>query len=103
MFLKDTTDYHHDEVLADRRFLAEARHAFLIRRPEEITASYAAAAVAVAARDGHVHGSEEHKAAWPLLAKLGFREAPADDCSWARQYALSTDRLAQWSMASAIS
>src|SRR5215469_16444288 len=40
VFLKDTTDYHHDEVLADRRFLAEARHAFLIRRPEEIAASY---------------------------------------------------------------
>src|SRR4029077_222727 len=28
------------EVLADRRFLAEARHAFLIRRPEEIAASW---------------------------------------------------------------
>ena len=27
------------DVLADRRFLAEARHAFLIRRPEEIAAS----------------------------------------------------------------
>jgi Sulfotransferase domain len=27
------------EVLADRRFLANARHAFLIRRPEEIAAS----------------------------------------------------------------
>lgn len=27
------------DVLADRRFLAEARHAFLIRRPEEIVAS----------------------------------------------------------------
>jgi hypothetical protein len=40
VFLKDTTDHQHDEVLADRRFLAEARHAFLIRRPEEIAASY---------------------------------------------------------------
>jgi len=40
VFLKDTTDYRHDEVLADRRFLAEARHAFLIRHPEEIAASY---------------------------------------------------------------
>ena len=40
MFLKDTMDHQHDEVLADRRFLAEARHAFLIRRPEEIAASY---------------------------------------------------------------
>jgi hypothetical protein len=40
VFLKDTTDHQHDEILADRRFLAEARHAFLIRRPEEIAASY---------------------------------------------------------------
>ncbi len=40
VFLKDTMDHQHDEILADRRFLAEARHAFLIRRPEEIAASY---------------------------------------------------------------
>jgi sulfotransferase family protein len=40
VFLKDTMDHQHDEVLADRRFLAEARHAFLIRSPEEIAASY---------------------------------------------------------------
>jgi hypothetical protein len=40
VFLKDTTDYRHPEVLADQRFLAEGRHAFLIRRPEEIAASY---------------------------------------------------------------
>jgi hypothetical protein len=40
VFLKDTTDHHHHEVLADRSFLAGARHAFLIRRPEEIAASY---------------------------------------------------------------
>ena len=40
VFLKNTTDHRHDEVLADRRFLAGARHAFLIRRPEEIAASY---------------------------------------------------------------
>ena len=41
VFLKDTppTDHHFRDVLADRRFLAEARHAFLIRRPEEIAAS----------------------------------------------------------------
>jgi hypothetical protein len=40
VFLKDhpPTVYLPD-VLADRRFLAEARHAFLIRRPEEIAAS----------------------------------------------------------------
>ncbi|MDQ5831614.1 MAG: sulfotransferase family protein, partial [Actinomycetota bacterium] len=41
VFLKETTDSRVREVvLADRRFLAEARHAFLIRRPEEIAASY---------------------------------------------------------------
>ena len=40
VFLKDTGDHQHHEVLADRRFLAEARHGFLIRRPEEIAASY---------------------------------------------------------------
>jgi hypothetical protein len=40
VFLKDTMDHQHDEVLADRRFLTGARHAFLIRRPEEIAASY---------------------------------------------------------------
>lgn len=40
VFLKETTDGRVREViLADRRFLAEARHAFLIRRPEEIAAS----------------------------------------------------------------
>ena len=40
MFLKDTMDHQHDEVLADRRFPAGAWRAFLIRRPEEIAASY---------------------------------------------------------------
>jgi hypothetical protein len=40
VFFKDTMDHPHYEVLADRRFLAEARHAFLIRRPDEIAASY---------------------------------------------------------------
>ena len=40
VFLKDhpPAAYVRD-VLADRRFLAEARHAFLIHRPEEIAAS----------------------------------------------------------------
>ena len=40
VFVKDTTDRRHQAVLASRRFLAEARHAFLIRRPDEIAASY---------------------------------------------------------------
>ncbi len=40
VLLKDTTDHPYDEVMADPRFLAAARHAFLIRRPEEIAASY---------------------------------------------------------------
>jgi hypothetical protein len=41
VFLKDTSPAgeHFRDVLADRRFLAESRHAFLIRRPEEIAAS----------------------------------------------------------------
>jgi hypothetical protein len=40
VFLKDHPPTAHvRQVLADRRFLAEARHAFLIRRPEEIAAS----------------------------------------------------------------
>lgn len=40
LFVKETTDHRYDPVLADRRFLVEAHHAFLIRRPEEIVASY---------------------------------------------------------------
>jgi hypothetical protein len=41
VFLKETTESRVLEVvLADRRFLAEARHAFLVRRPEEIAASF---------------------------------------------------------------
>jgi hypothetical protein len=39
VFLKDTPNRRHHELLADRRFLTEAHHAFLIRRPEEIVAS----------------------------------------------------------------
>jgi len=40
VFVKDTGDHQHRDVLADRRFLSQARHAFLIRPPEEIAASY---------------------------------------------------------------
>jgi hypothetical protein len=39
VFLKDHAPTYYPDVLADRRFLAETRHAFLIRRPEEIAAS----------------------------------------------------------------
>jgi Sulfotransferase domain len=39
VFVKDHPPLEVPEVLADRRFLAAARHAFLIRRPEEIAAS----------------------------------------------------------------
>ncbi|MEY2567507.1 MAG: hypothetical protein QOE35_2036 [Actinomycetota bacterium] len=50
VFLKETTDSRVLEVvLADRRFLAEARHAFLIRRPEEIAASFYAVTTTFAA------------------------------------------------------
>ncbi len=40
VFFKETTDHRFEAVLADTRFLAEVRHTFLIRRPEEIAASY---------------------------------------------------------------
>ena len=39
VFFKETTDRRHDAVLADRRFLAEVTHTFLIRAPAEIAAS----------------------------------------------------------------
>jgi hypothetical protein len=42
VFFKDTTDHRYDDVLADRTFLRAARHTFLIRRPAEIAASFAA-------------------------------------------------------------
>lgn len=40
VFLKDATDRRHEAVLSDRHFLSAARHAFLIRRPEQIVASW---------------------------------------------------------------
>ena len=40
VFFKDTTDYRYPAVLDDDRFLREVRHAFLIRHPAEIAASY---------------------------------------------------------------
>jgi hypothetical protein len=39
VFFKETTDRRHHAALADRRFLAEATHTFLIRAPAEIAAS----------------------------------------------------------------
>lgn len=42
VFFKDTTDYEHGAVTADRRFLADAQHTFLLRRPEEVIASHVA-------------------------------------------------------------
>ena len=41
VFLKETVNpLVQGSVVDDRRFLAEARHAFLIRRPDEIAASW---------------------------------------------------------------
>lgn len=40
VFLKDTPNERHREVFDDGRFLVETKHAFLIRRPEEIAASF---------------------------------------------------------------
>ena len=54
VFLKETTDHRVCEaVLADRRFLAEARHAFLIRRPEQIAASMYAVVRTIRSTDPH--------------------------------------------------
>jgi hypothetical protein len=39
VFFKETTDRRHHAALADRRFLTEATHTFLIRAPAEIAAS----------------------------------------------------------------
>ncbi|MEU9744191.1 hypothetical protein [Streptomyces niveus] len=40
VFLKETTDYRYPEVEADKDFLREVRHTFLIRRPAEVAASF---------------------------------------------------------------
>ena len=40
VFVKDTPNDRHRDVFNDRRFLVETKHAFLIRRPEEIAASF---------------------------------------------------------------
>ncbi|WP_116248124.1 sulfotransferase family protein [Nocardiopsis sp. FIRDI 009] len=40
VFLKDTTDHRFPAVLEDSEFLREATHTFLIRRPEQIAASF---------------------------------------------------------------
>jgi len=39
VFFKETTDRRHHAVFADRRFLAEVTHTFIIRAPAEIAAS----------------------------------------------------------------
>jgi hypothetical protein len=52
VFLKETTDVQVlDLVRRDARFLAEVRHAFLIRRPEDIAASLHALAPDLTCRD----------------------------------------------------
>ncbi|HEY0169115.1 MAG TPA: hypothetical protein VGB75_18865 [Jatrophihabitans sp.] len=40
VFFKDTTDFRYPQVLADRDFLAEVRHSFIIREPAEAIASH---------------------------------------------------------------
>jgi len=42
VFFKDTTDFHYPGLLADRGFLAEVRHTFIIRHPREAIASHSA-------------------------------------------------------------
>jgi len=40
VFFKDTTDFRYPGVLADRGFLREATHTFLVRHPREVIASH---------------------------------------------------------------
>lgn len=40
VFVKETLDYSYDDLLRDRRLFDEVTHTFLIRRPEEVVASY---------------------------------------------------------------
>lgn len=40
VFLKETTDSSHSSVLDDDDFIARVTHSFLVRRPDEIAASY---------------------------------------------------------------
>ncbi|MER5750221.1 sulfotransferase family protein [Streptomyces sp. NPDC002088] len=40
VFFKDTTDFAYPGLLADRRFLAEATHTFIVRDPAEVIASH---------------------------------------------------------------
>lgn len=40
VFFKDTMDFRYERVLADDRFLRDATHTFLIRRPDEVIASH---------------------------------------------------------------
>jgi hypothetical protein len=40
VFFKDTTDFHYPGVLADRQFLRDAVHTFIIRHPREVIASH---------------------------------------------------------------
>jgi hypothetical protein len=42
VFFKDTTDHRYPEMLVDREFLRQARHTFLIRRPDEVAVSFLA-------------------------------------------------------------
>jgi hypothetical protein len=56
VFLKETTDHQVlAAVRADRRFLAEAKHTFLIRRPEEIAASAHSVIASIRAQDPEYH------------------------------------------------
>ncbi len=64
VFLKDTTDFHYPGLLADSGFLAELRHAFLIRDPDEVIASHFALNPALACPEvGFERLAEIHDAA----------------------------------------
>jgi hypothetical protein len=75
VFFKDTTDYRYADVLADRRLLVEAHHAFLIRRPDEIAASFFALKPDMAVGDIGIENMHE---LYQAVTTAGGRTAVVD-------------------------
>ena len=68
VFFKDTTDHRYPEMLADKVFLSQARHTFLIRRPDEVAVSFLALKPDMAVHEvglelmDEIYGAVEHQA-----------------------------------------
>lgn len=75
VFFKDTTDRRHPEVLADEDLLLQIRHTFLIRRPDEIAASFYARDPQMTAEDIGLENLHEMHAE---VAELGLPAVVVD-------------------------